>query len=77
MKPTQLNGYLAAGILIKYFLDGAEKRAPSSRARLNRNSAAYRQGLYDGLLIAHCQMALGEFPNNNRAQIEQTLKPKK
>ena len=72
---TELEGYRAAGIIIERALDEADQNCPK---RIPRNiaSAAVRYGYYKGLLLAHCQMALGEHPNHelNKPRILEALK---
>ena len=72
---TELQGYRAAGIIIEKALDDADKKCPK-RMNVNRKSAAYRVARYEALLMAHCQMALGEHPNHemNRPVILKTIK---
>lgn len=60
---TALDGYRAAGIVIEQALDDADKKCPK-RMNVNRKSAAYRVARYEALLMAHCQMALGEHPTH-------------
>ena len=69
-----MDGYKAASILIERMLDSAEKKKPLRLCRVKQKSAAYRQGVYDAILTAHCWMVLGEYPDHNRKQIAEVLK---
>jgi len=69
---TALDGYRAAGLLIERMLDEAERKRPKRIP--NRKSAAYRAGIYDAILVAHCWMAFGEFPRRNEAEILKAMK---
>jgi len=60
---TELDGYRAAGILIEKAMREADLKCPKRIPR-NISSAAVRYGYYKGLLLAHCQMALGEHANH-------------
>jgi hypothetical protein len=55
-------GYRAASIIVDRMLDRAHKRAPKRCTRKMQRSAAFRAGYEDGLLMAHCMLALGQFP---------------
>lgn len=66
---SNLNGYTAAGKVIKQALDNAQNNKPRRYSEKWKRSAAYRLGYYDGLLLAHCQLALGEYPTFNQKQI--------
>lgn len=71
---TQLDGYQAAAVLTEKALNGAEKKRPILAGwKLSRNSNEYKQGYYDGLLLAHCLDVLGKFPEHNRKQILKAL----
>tara|TARA_R110000868_G_scaffold368137_2_gene631099 strand:+ start:387 stop:752 length:366 start_codon:yes stop_codon:yes gene_type:complete len=73
---TELDGYRAAGIMIERMLDEAQKKCPKRLMKINRNSAAYRAGVYQAILTAHCWMVWGEYPNHerNKPMILKTLK---
>ncbi len=60
-----LEGYKAASITVEGMLDRAADARPEERniAKL-KSSAAYKEGYYDGLLVAHCFQAWGEFPEH-------------
>jgi hypothetical protein len=68
---TSVDGYRAAGIIVEKELDYAQAKKP--RRWIGRKTSAYWQGYHDGLLLAHCQHALGEYPSFNVAAIKQTL----
>jgi len=71
---TNLDGYQAAAVLTEKALNKAEKTRPILAGwKLNRRSSEYRQGYYDGLLLAHCLDVLGKFPEHNRKQILKAL----
>lgn len=72
---TELDGYRAAGIIIEKALRAADLKCPKRIPR-NIESADVRYGYYKGLLVAHCQMALGEHPTHelNKPVILETLK---
>lgn len=59
-----LDGYRAAFIAIDNLLDAAASKLPK-RLGGREHLAAYREGYYNGLLLAHCQSAFGEFPEHN------------
>jgi len=69
----QLNGFRAASIIIEELLYKAEKENPLRRNKNFRKTSLYRAGYYDGLLITYCQLALGEFPDNNCEIIDKTI----
>jgi hypothetical protein len=56
-------GFCAVDKLILDFLKIAEDDLPKRRKQ-NRRKADYRMGYFDGLLAAHCFMALGHHPLN-------------
>ena len=72
---SELEGYRAAGILIERMLDEAQKKCPKRLMKINRNSAAYRAGVYQAILTARCLMVYGEHPNHpeNQAQIRKII----
>ncbi len=70
----RLDGYRAAVILVEKMLDEAEAKCPKRMLRINRDSAAYRAGVYEAVLTAHCWMVLGEFPEHNERTIREALK---
>ncbi len=65
-------GYRAASIAIENLLDDAASKLPK-RLGNREHLAAYREGYYNGLLLAHSQLALGEFPEHNVNTIEMIL----
>lgn len=76
MKTTEnLSGYRAAAMIILRELDEQEPKRPSPRFQPNTKSANYRAGYYDGLLMAHCILVLGEYPSHppNKEQIRKAL----
>jgi hypothetical protein len=70
----RLDGYQVAAIKIETILDEAKLKCPKRLLWINRKSAAYRAGVYDAILTAHCLMALGEFPEHNKEQIANAMK---
>ena len=70
---SEHDGYRAAAILIERLLADAEAYRPEHWNQDMHKLAAYRQGYYDGLLLAHCQMAMGEFPERNKDVIKKAL----
>ena len=73
MNATRFEGLLATSKVIRLSLDKAEEKKPRRMTKKMRRSAAYWQGYYEGLLEAHCQMALAEFPESNTARIREIL----
>ena len=69
----RIEGYVAAGVLIERLLDDAQKKSPKRMSRINTNSAAYRAGVYQAALTAHCCMVLGEHPEGNAELIHSTI----
>lgn len=66
----QLRGYEAAFINIQKLLEQAEKDLPKKRASgRDRRLAAFRRGYYEGLAMASCFAALGEYPKSNTEAI--------
>ena len=74
---SALDGYRAAAIHTIRALDAARKERPRRRTLKMTKTAAYREGYYSGLLTAHCQHALGEYPEVNASVIRATLAPNK
>lgn len=70
---TALQGYQAAAQQVEQRLDLAEKVRPKRLKPGYRQSAAYRQGLWEGLLFAHSMHALGQFPQSNETPIRAYL----
>lgn len=70
----RVDGYFAASIVIEEMLhDAKEKLEP--RAKREGMSKDWWQGHYEGLLAAHCFMALGQFPDvpHNKEKIKEML----
>jgi hypothetical protein len=67
-----LDGYRAASIAVENLLDDASSKLPK-RLGGRDHLAAYKEGYYNGLLLAHCQFAMGEFPEHNVTAIELLL----
>ena len=74
--PTQIEGYIAASIIVNEMLASAKKDKPKTSRHVKARSASYREGYYKGLLIAHCFQTLGEFPAANAVPIREALKRK-
>ncbi len=68
----RLNGYRAASIAVENLLEDAASKLPK-RLGGHDHLAAYKEGYYIGLLLAHSQLALGEFPEHNVTTIEMIL----
>ena len=51
----------------------AAKDRPLRRSWKMQRLAAYREGYHAGLLVAHCQHVLGEYPDINASVIRATL----
>lgn len=71
---TTLDGFKAACINVEHALNAAEQAQPRRLKPRFHESAAYRQGLFEGLLYAHCQHSLCEFPEQNAEVISSILK---
>lgn len=71
--PTKAKGYEAARIIVEEMLDTAQDRRPARRYKVGPKSAGYREGYYMGLLAAHCQNALVNFPKHNVDAIREAL----
>ncbi len=61
--PSNLDGYYAAGLIIAEQMRMAKPKA--AKRMKPRPGRQYWLGYYQGLLFAHCQHALGEFPAVN------------
>lgn len=74
MISDRIRGYEAADKIISRMVTNARENAP--QRAVNRKSAAYRAGYFNGLVIAHCMMVLGQFPNvpENKDTIDKALK---
>ena len=72
MRYSQLDGYKAASFRVCQMVEDAWERRPSRRYSA-RQSAAYRDGYYDGLLAAHCLHALGDHPGHNEDAIRSAI----
>jgi len=72
---SALDGWKAAALIVRRALDDAQKNRPRRRSWKMQRLAAYREGYYAGLLLAHGQHALGEFPGQNADAIRDALKP--
>jgi hypothetical protein len=72
----RIRGYLAADIRIEEMLHDAKQKLEPYAKREGRKLEWWK-GYYEGLLIAHCMMVLGQFPNqpNNKQQIDELLTP--
>ena len=70
---SALRGYQVAARVVVEMLDDAARRKPAKASYRMQRLAAYRQGYYDGILAAHCQHALGEYPEQNREAIERVM----
>lgn len=70
--PTKAKGYEAARIIVEELLDAAQKNLPRGR-KVNQGSADYRHGYFIGLVAAHSQNALGDFPKSNVTSIREAL----
>lgn len=69
---TRLDGYRAAAIAVQNMMEEAYSKRPRKMGG-REHLAAYREGYYTGLLLAHCQFAFGEFPQHNATAIEMIL----
>ena len=72
----RIRGYLAADILIEEMLNDAEQKLEPYAKREGRKLEWWK-GYHEGLLAAHCMMALGQFPNqpDNKKQIDELFTP--
>ena len=70
---SALDGFRAAAVIVRRALDAAAKDRPRRMSGKMRKLAAYREGYYAGLLLAHCQHALGKFPEQNAEEIRKAL----
>ena len=66
----QVKGYSAANIIVKDRLDEATKLTPRRLKPGYEKQAGYRKGIVDGLMFAHCQSSLGEYPTFNADAIQ-------
>lgn len=71
--PTQLDGFKAASLIVRGMLNYASKERPEDRDFSMRETNEYKEGYYNGLLFAHCQHALGEYPSFNVEAIRKAL----
>ena len=72
---SALDGYRAAEIIVEKALNESSDNCPRRFSNKMKRSAAYRQGYHDGLLVAHCQHALGAAPDCNQEAIRAALTP--
>ena len=72
---TSADGYRAAGIIINQAIAEAQERCPKRITALMQKTAEYRAGYLCGLVLAECQLALGEHPSFNVEAIQKTLSP--
>ena len=72
--PSHLDGYRAAEIIIAQYLDTYKELVPKRSRKKHTKTKAYTQGYFDGLVFAHCQLALGSFPEHNKEEIFMALK---
>jgi hypothetical protein len=72
---SALDGFQAAALLVRRALDQAQSDRPLRRSWKMKKLAAYREGYFAGLLLAYCQHALGDFPEQNADAIREALKP--
>jgi len=70
---SALRGYRAAAKVIDSLLDEAQKKRPKQTSYKMQRLAAYREGYFDGLLMAHCQHAMGENPEQNQEAIDRAM----
>lgn len=71
--PSRIDGYEAADSIITDMMLEARKKAPATMRKVKVNSASYRAGYFEGLLMAHCQFALGQHPESNVRAINEVL----
>ncbi len=76
-RPTKAKGYEAARIIVEELLDKAQDNRPAGRYKVSDNvrttSADYLEGYFMGLLAAHCQNTLGDYPKSNVTAIREAL----
>jgi hypothetical protein len=72
----QLRGYQAAAKRVEEALDRAKEKRPKRCTAKMQKSAAFREGYWNGLLVAHCFHVWGQFPlqEQNAKDIAETLK---
>lgn len=69
----RIDGYVAAFKEITAMMREAEKKRPLRHTLKDSKKAAFREGYYQGLVVAHCTKALGEFPDHNKEAIKKAL----
>jgi hypothetical protein len=69
--PTELDGYHAAEKIIEGLMNKAQAQAPKRHPKVR--NAAFRAGYFEGLVVCHSLLALGQFPLANSGQIKEAL----
>ena len=69
-KIEELDGFKAADLIIEDCLNEAGDKKPKRLKDGYQKRAEYREGYYQGLLMAHCFMVWGSHPNEQENQKE-------